>query len=256
MRTRPPCSATNSRPSGAIATAVGLIRWSATSLSTKPRGSTVAPTADDSSSRQATADPVQQQRVQRPGGMIRAAPYDARSAHVHGNPPRRRTPMPHRLRSEDLSFVERAPVVVRAETHVPASPEAVWPALADASVWPRWFRGMQDADYTSPAPHRAGSTRRVRVGPLLADETILAFDAGERFAFRVDSANLPLLRALVEVVTLERVGSGTRVVYRQAFEFTPWLRPFVPLLRGQMERGLRRGLEGLAPWVAARSSPS
>ena len=159
--------------------------------------------------------------------------------------------MVSRLRREDLSFVERAPVVVRAETTVPASPAAVWPAFADASVWPSWFRGMQDAHYTSPEPYGVGSTRRVRVMSLEADETILAFDVGERFAFRVDSTNLPLLRALVEIVTLEPVGATTRVVYRQALEPKPWLRLLLPLLRRQMERGLRRGLDGLAPWVAA-----
>jgi uncharacterized protein YndB with AHSA1/START domain len=162
--------------------------------------------------------------------------------------------MPYRLRSEDLSFVERAPIVVRAETSVPASPEAVWPAFADASAWPRWFTGMKDAHYTSPAPHGVGSTRRVRVMSLEADETILAFDAGRRFAFRVDSANVPFLHALVEVVTLEAVGGATRVVYRQALEPKSWLRLLAPLLRRGMERGLRRGLDGLAPWLAARRS--
>ena len=162
--------------------------------------------------------------------------------------------MGFRLRSEDLSFVDRAPVVVRAETTVAASPAAVWPALADASAWVEWFAGMGDAHYTSPAPYGVGSTRSVRVLGLAADETILAFDVGERFAFRVDAANLPLLAALVEVVTLEAVGGATRVVYRQAFEAKPWLRPLLPLLRRQMQRGLQRGLDGLAPWVAARRS--
>jgi len=162
--------------------------------------------------------------------------------------------MPYQLRNEDLSFVERAPLVVRAETSVPASPEAVWPALADAAAWPSWFTGMKDAHYTSPAPYGVGSTRRVHVMSLVADETILAFDVGKRFAFRVDSTNLPLFAALVEVVTLEPVGGATRVVYRQALEPKPWLRWLMPLLRGQMERGLRRGLDGLAPWLAARRS--
>jgi uncharacterized protein YndB with AHSA1/START domain len=158
------------------------------------------------------------------------------------------------LRREDLSFVERAPVVVRAEVSLPASPAAVWPAFADAPAWVDWFTGMQDAHYTSPAPYGVGSTRSVRVMGLVADETILAFDPGKRFAFRVDAANLPMLRALVEVVTLEADGAGTRVVYRQALEPKPWLRPLLPLLRGQMERGLRRGLDGLAPWLATRRS--
>ena len=160
--------------------------------------------------------------------------------------------MPFRLRKEDLSFVDRAPVVVRAETSVAASPAAVWPAFADAPAWMEWFTGMRDAYYTSPAPYGVGSTRRVHVLSLKVDETIIAFDPGERFAFRVDSANVPLLAALVEVVTLEAVGATTRVVYRQALEPKAWLRPLLPLLRSQMQRGLSRGLAGLAPWVAAR----
>jgi uncharacterized protein YndB with AHSA1/START domain len=162
--------------------------------------------------------------------------------------------MPYRLRTEDLSFVDRAPIVVRAETSVPASPEAVWPAFADASAWPSWFSGMKDAHYTSPAPHGVGSTRYVHVQGLRVDETILAFDVGRRFAFRVESANVPFLLALVEVITLEAVGGATRVVYRQALEPKPWLRLLAPLLRRGMERGLRRGLDGLAPWVAAQRS--
>jgi uncharacterized protein YndB with AHSA1/START domain len=157
-----------------------------------------------------------------------------------------------RLRSEDLSFVERAPVVVRAEVTVPASPDAVWPAFADAPAWMDWFAGMRDAHYTSPAPHGVGSTRSVQVMGLAADETILAFEPGKRFAFRVDSANVPILNALVEVVTLEPAGAGTRVVYRQALETKGWLRLLMPLLRRQMQRGLERGLAGLGPWLARR----
>jgi hypothetical protein len=87
---------------------------------------------------------------------------------------------------------------------------------------------------------------------LEADETILAFDPGKRFAFRVDATNLPALAALVEEVTLEPAGSGTRVVYRQALAPKPWLRWLAPLLRRQMQSGLQRGLAGLAPWVAKR----
>jgi uncharacterized protein YndB with AHSA1/START domain len=156
------------------------------------------------------------------------------------------------LRPEDLSFVSRAPVVVRAEVTVPAAPAAVWPAFADAPTWVEWFAGMNDARWTSPPPHAAGSTRSVRVMGFEADETILAFDPAKRFAFRVDAANVPVLAALVEEVTLEPAGAGTRVVYRQALELRPWLRWLAPLLRGQMQRGLERGLAGLAPWVARR----
>jgi uncharacterized protein YndB with AHSA1/START domain len=142
---------------------------------------------------------------------------------------------------------------VRAETSVPASPETVWPALADATAWPSWFSGMKDAHYTSPQPYGVGSTRCVRVMSLVADETILAFDVGRRFAFRVDSTNLPLFAALVEVVTLEAVGGTTRVVYRQALEPKPWLRLLMPLVRGQMERVCAAAWRASRPGAAHRS---
>jgi uncharacterized protein YndB with AHSA1/START domain len=162
--------------------------------------------------------------------------------------------MRFRLRPEEIGFVERAPVLVRAEVTVPAAPDAVWPAFGDAPTWVEWFTGMDDARWTSPPPHAAGSTRSVRVMGLAADETILAFEPGKRFAFRVDAANLPVLTALVEDVTLEPAGAGTRVVYRQALALRPWLRWLAPPLRRQMQAGLERGLAGLAPWLAKRGS--
>ncbi len=68
------------------------------------------------------------------------------------------------LRKEELSFVERAPVVVVEEVVVDAAPEQVWPALAEASAWVEWFDSVMALRYTSPEPHGMGSTRSVHVG--------------------------------------------------------------------------------------------
>ena len=161
--------------------------------------------------------------------------------------------MAYPLQPEDLSFVDRAPVVLQAETIVDASPAAVWPAFADAAAWPEWFAGVHEVRFTSPAPHGVGSTRFVHVETFKANETLLAFDVDRRFAFRVDSANLPALNAMVEMITLEPAGGGTRVVYRQALDPKWWIKPLFPLVRTQMERALRRGLAGLGPWAARRA---
>jgi uncharacterized protein YndB with AHSA1/START domain len=159
--------------------------------------------------------------------------------------------MPFALRQESIDFVDRAPVVVRAEVLVHASPERVWSAFADAATWPQWFVGLKTARYTTPPPYGVGTKRYVEVMGFKVDETLLAYDVGRRYAFRVDSGNLPLLNALVELITLETEGDATRVVYRQAFEFPWWTRPLVGVLRGRMEQGLREGLAGLEPWVLA-----
>jgi len=153
------------------------------------------------------------------------------------------------LRQETIDFVDRAPVIVRAEVSVNAAPERVWNAFADAAVWPQWFVGLKTASYTTPPPWGVGTKRYVEVQGFKVDETLIAFDVARSYAFRVDSGNLPLLAALVEVITLEPDGTGTRVVYRQALEFPWWLGPLGGLLRSRLERGLQDGLAGLEPWV-------
>jgi uncharacterized protein YndB with AHSA1/START domain len=156
------------------------------------------------------------------------------------------------LQPEDLAFVGRAPAVMTSDVLIDAAPEAVWPAFADATAWPQWFAGVHEAHFTSPAPHGVGSTRFVHVESFKVNERLLAFDVNRRFAFRVEDANLPMLVAMVEVITLEPVGARTLVVYRQALRPKWWFKPLFPVLRRQMERGLQRGLAGLAPWVASR----
>jgi uncharacterized protein YndB with AHSA1/START domain len=154
------------------------------------------------------------------------------------------------LRSEDLSFPDRARVVNQQEVVVDASPDRVWQALADASTWPEWFLGVEHARYLTPEPPGVGTVRAVRVNGLDVEEEILAFDAGARFAFGVRKANLPLFAAMVEIITLEPEGERTRLVYRQAFDPRAWLRPVLGSFKKRMHRELGRGLSGLGPWLA------
>jgi carbon monoxide dehydrogenase subunit G len=159
--------------------------------------------------------------------------------------------MTHALRDEGLDFVDRAPVQVREEVVVTgATPADVWAALAEPTAWTEWFAGMKEARYTSPAPYGVATKRFVRVASMKANEEVLAFDVGARFAFRVVDANMPALRAMVEVVTLEAVDGGTRVVYRQAVELEPWARWLGPLARKQLSRSLEASLPKLTGWVA------
>lgn len=155
------------------------------------------------------------------------------------------------LRDEDLSFLDRAPIVARAEVEVDAPPDRIWPALVDAEAWIEWFAGVKDAHYTSTEPHGVGSTRFVHVKSLKANEEVLACDENERFAFRVCDVNQPALAAVVEEVTLEPSGEATTVVYRQAVELAGWARPAAPMIRRQLQGALGKGLAGLPGWVAA-----
>ena len=158
------------------------------------------------------------------------------------------------LRPEGLDFVDRAPIQVRAETTIAAPAAVVWAGVADTAGWLEWFDGMKDARLTSEGPVAVGSTRTVSVPPLRVDEEIIAFDPEERFAFRFVSANLPILTAMVEVVTLQAAGTTTRVEYRQSAELAPWARALTPVLRRQLQGKVASSLVGLDRWAVTRAS--
>ncbi len=155
------------------------------------------------------------------------------------------------LRAEGLDYTDRAPVVIEETLDVAAATERVWAAVADTAAWEQWFAGMKSCRYTSPEPIGAGSKRTVQVGALKIDETMLAVDAPSRYAFRIDSTNIPLFAALIEVIDLEATDAGTHVRYRQCLEFRAWAKPFAKWLTPQVQRGLRQGLAGLASHVEA-----
>jgi uncharacterized protein YndB with AHSA1/START domain len=161
--------------------------------------------------------------------------------------------MAHQLRREDPSFVERAPLVNEARVDLPLSPDDIWPALADAAAWERWFAAVRQSRYTTPGPPGVGSRRHVVVQRLEVDEEVVAFEPGRCFAFSVLTASRPGFAAMVEVVTLEASAGGTQVTYQQAIEPAWWLRPLVPLLRRNLRAELRAGLAGLGPHLIDRT---
>lgn len=158
------------------------------------------------------------------------------------------------MRAEGLEFLDRAPVRIREETVIGAPPSEVWPALADPAAWTDWFVGMGTCRPTSPEPVTVGSTRYVEVKALKVNETILAFDVERTYAFRLDDANVPVLAAMVERITLTPDDRATLVVYEQALEVVRWAKPLAPVVRRQLTSGLRQSLAELDRWVLAHRS--
>jgi uncharacterized protein YndB with AHSA1/START domain len=161
--------------------------------------------------------------------------------------------MAHQLRREGIDFLDRAPIRVREEVRIAASPAEVWAAVADASLWAEWFPGMTVARSTTPEPVGVGSERYVEVQVLKANEELLAYDVDERYGFRIIDANLPVLAAFVELLELEAHDRTTLVVYRQGAELVAWARPLAPVARRQFAATVRKGLAGLDRWVTARA---
>jgi Polyketide cyclase / dehydrase and lipid transport len=152
------------------------------------------------------------------------------------------------LEGVDLTFFENAPRVVHRGAHVAAPRDRVFAAVAnDPAGWGRWFPGFSDdGRWETPAPHGVGSVRTVRAFGVRYRETILAWDEGERWAFRVDEVSVPLFKAFAEDYRLADEGSGTRPSWTVAVRTGPGLGVGAPLLPGVFGLILRRAATRLA----------
>lgn len=156
------------------------------------------------------------------------------------------------LQPADLALLDGAPILNRQEVVLDAPRARVWPAIAEAAEWTAWWDGMRTCRYTSDGPLAVGTTRTVSVAGLRVDERLLAVDVDERYAFRVERANIPFLAAMVEEVRLTDDAGRTRLVYTQAVALRGWAAPLRPLFERQLRRALRDGLGGLPRWLNGR----
>ncbi|MEU9302497.1 SRPBCC family protein [Streptomyces sp. NPDC048269] len=113
-----------------------------------------------------------------------------------------------RLRPVGLDFIDDAPVRLVFAAQTAAAPEAVYAALAEeVDGWPRWFRAV-----TLARPTHGGAGREIKLmGGVRFQETIMAADPEQRYAYRVDETNARGVRALLEEWRLTPAGSGTHV---------------------------------------------
>ncbi|MGW7821476.1 SRPBCC family protein [Streptomyces puniciscabiei] len=157
--------------------------------------------------------------------------------------------MARRLRPVDLGFVGAAPVRLVFAREVSASPEQVFRALAeDVPGWAQWFSAVTLARATDGG---AGREIRLRGGTRFA-ETVLAAEAPELYAYRVDVTNAPGLRALVEEWRLNPRGTGTRVQWTFAADGAAPLRFALGLARPGLGRAFRDAVTALDRRLARR----
>ena len=108
-----------------------------------------------------------------------------------------------------LDFLEMAPNRLSASVNVDRPPSEVFAAFAhDPANWGEFFPGFdKTGSYHGPGPHGVGSRCTKRVTGIKVDETVLAWDEGVRFAFRVDGTTAPAFHAWVEDYHFEPDGS-------------------------------------------------
>jgi hypothetical protein len=109
----------------------------------------------------------------------------------------------------DLDFLKTAPIRLGAAVNVGRPPSEVFAALAhDPANWGEFFPGFdRTGRYHTSGPHGVGSRCTKRVIGVKVEETVLAWDEGARFAFRVDSTTAPAFHAWVEDYHFEPDGS-------------------------------------------------
>jgi hypothetical protein len=156
------------------------------------------------------------------------------------------------LERVDLTFFDTAPRLVVHHVHVAAPRDRVFATVAeDPSGWGRWFPGFRDdGRWETPPPHGVGSVRTVRAFRARYRETILAWDEGVRWAFRIDEASVPGFRAFAEDYRFADEGTGTRLSWIVALRPGPALRVAAPVLSWGFGMLLRRAATRLGPVAA------
>ncbi len=148
----------------------------------------------------------------------------------------------------DLDFLTTAPVRLTASAHVSRPPSEVFAAFAhDPANWGEFFPGFdRTGRYHTPKPYGVGSRCTKRVIGLKVEETVLGWDEGKCFAFRVDRTSAPAFYAWVEEYRFEpSAGNGTVLHFaigckpRLAFKLAK------PVLQSAMAFVLRRAARNL-----------
>ena len=123
-------------------------------------------------------------------------------------------------RAVELDFLATAPLRMSFAGTLRAAPKAVFDAIAhDVASLPRWYGAVAAAEYGGPAPFGVATKRRVKlVGGVAFHEQILAWDAPNRYAYRVERTNVPGIRAMAEQWTVLETTAGTRVAWTMAIE--------------------------------------
>jgi hypothetical protein len=147
----------------------------------------------------------------------------------------------------DLGFFHTAPCKFVNTELVRRPPDRIFAAIAeDAPGWGDWNPGFSKTGrYLSPPPHGPGSQRVVRMSGITYDETILAWNPPERWAFRVDKAAAPIAHALAEDYRITPVDGGSIVQWTFAADPRSALRVATPLLAPTLTALFRRAMSNL-----------
>jgi len=161
-----------------------------------------------------------------------------------------------RMQSVGIDFLQEAPKIYVVRCNVALPRHEVWEAIIDAPSWPAWFPGVRSASYRGDPPYGVGTIRVANVGGFLMEETVLAWEEGRRWAYRIDRSTAPLAKAQLECTELEDHGSGTRVRWTLATHPGVLLRVTGPIFQRTVQRLLERAMRNLEAHAGERRASS
>lgn len=156
--------------------------------------------------------------------------------------------MPHQLRSEDLGFLGLAPVRRTRTRYLHAPADVIFEQLAaHPENWPRWFGPANECRYEGEPPYGVGTTRHLRLYRLIrARETLLVWDPGKRFAYRVHETDARGVTAMMEQWTLApSAHERTRVSWTIAVDCSPPVRLLLRVSQRHVDKIFRDAMERL-----------
>lgn len=150
------------------------------------------------------------------------------------------------LERVELDYFERAEFCFVSTQEVQAAPERIFEVFLDADSWTKWVPVIKRVEWTSPFPIEVGSTRTVTMtSGFQGHEEFIAFDPGERMAFRFNETSRPALDAFAEDYLVTDLGNGrSRIVWKMAMtpqsRARPSLKIFAPAIRFGLATTLRK----------------
>ena len=159
------------------------------------------------------------------------------------------------LQPVEIGFLDSAPRRWVVEARLEAPRMSVWDAFVDAKTWPQWFPGVLEASYPgSKPPHGVGTRRFSHVGRQHYEETMLVWDEGIRWAYRIDRTTVPLSMAHLECTDFEDEGNGTRLRWTLAATPRLMLRLGGPFMESMLRRLLKQATRNLDDLLHPRTS--
>lgn len=140
---------------------------------------------------------------------------------------------------------------VERTRRVAASPDAVWTVLADFGGIARWATNVDHSCLLRADDPGPGLVRRVQTGRTTLLETVEAWDAGTRLAYRIEGLP-PVVRSVRNEWRLDPSDGGTTVTLRTTVDAGP--RPPQQLIARLVARRLAKESESMLAGLAAATT--